>query len=56
MVEDDISNSQYLVTGSKQENVDGGLVQAAKIRRIPVVDENTFFELFDIDSDLALNL
>lgn len=56
VVEDDISNSQYLVTGSKQENVNGSLVQAAKLRRIPVVDENTFFELFDIDSDLALNL
>lgn len=56
VVEDEVLRSQYLVTGGKQENVNGNLIQTAKLHRIPVVDENTFFELFDIDSDLALNL
>lgn len=46
----------YVVTGGTYENINGELIQGARLLGIPVIDESTFFEYFDLDADIAKNL
>lgn len=41
-----------VLVGGMQNNVNGRAINSARTMRIPVMDENTFFNTYDIDSDL----
>lgn len=45
-----------LVVGDMKEEIDGQSIQIAKDSNIPIFTESQFFNMFDIDADLAENL
>ena len=45
-----------VITGGTQTNVDGTAIRAARISNVPIYDEDSFFNAYDIDSDIADNL
>ena len=49
-------NTDCMIIGSMQENIDGRMVAECRNRDIPIYDEESFFNAYDIDSDIEQNL
>lgn len=45
-----------VITGGTDENISGAVIRSARAAGIPIVDEDTFFNAYGIDEDLAANL
>ena len=45
-----------VIAGSTHEDINGVAVKTAKLHRVPIFDEDTFFSQYDIDKDLQDNL
>lgn len=45
-----------VITGGLNERISGQLIQKAHAQGIKIIDEDTFFESYEIDKDLAANL
>lgn len=49
-------NTDCIVTGSMMENISGHVIKQGRKYNVPIIDENEFFSMYDIDSDLRENL
>lgn len=47
-----VPGTSYVLLGSLHDSIDGTIVGRAKADGVPVVDEDLWFEQFDLDSDL----
>ena len=45
-----------VIVGGTNEDISGQIIKAARQLNIPTVDEDKFFAIYDIDSDLTANL
>ena len=50
------SDIDCVVIGDILENINARNVKSAQNMRIPVMEESTFFDTYDIDSDIQQNL
>ena len=46
-------NTDVVITGGTNEEINGKVLQTAKNLGISVIDEQAFFDMYDIDNDLA---
>ena len=51
-VVDDVKDSNVVVIGGSQTNIDGGAIQYARLKGITIIDEYSFFTHYEIDEDL----